>query len=581
MGEGGGSYGTDEVAVNKESIVQGNSYVRSGTACQPSSTGGHATVTLHDWREIPTDVRSRTSDMGWLQSHKDLKNERGSGLADLSYPKDEFKWQVSGDPICRRQQSAVLDKEQETQKLSQPSPKDLLLYYKKNTLDYQMDSQIPVTNLQDEHTSDFINLAPSVSRDFSHGFGSEAPSIDFARLMLRTTIIPKSLGAALPGQIDDIQPNNSSLTSTAIDGFAQSEVVNKSLQEQIPQNILRINAPVTVTTSEASVEFVPVVHPAKSDTLGFVGNLESEVSVPEQGNKLMFPHIGVLKEAQNEREQHYEVTSMVKEWKNVDTCEVRKASVKKSRKQTSSKAQSSDQAKEVSKPHSLHQSKPTGTEVSDLADIKNETHIGGGEILCRLSPRDTTESKSEAGKIEILNALVKGSFPAGTFGHGGESVDAKGDSRLSVTAQQLNAQVHAGQHTWKLASCLKLKSPLVNIASGKLLKPALLRDIRREESKKVLSVQLQTTIPAQKSRPTEPSHGSGPSWLLSASTPAKAASLFQIFSHACEQSEHEGDDERFWGPLDQPKQEVKLYGIFSFCDFNTVCFCLCLLLGIV
>ena len=62
-----------------------------------------------------------------------MNNEKGARLADLSklsYSKDGSKWQVSEDSIIRRQPSAVLDRKQEVGKLSEPSPEDLLLYYK-------------------------------------------------------------------------------------------------------------------------------------------------------------------------------------------------------------------------------------------------------------------------------------------------------------------------------------------------------------------------------------------------------------------------------------------------------------------
>ncbi|XP_057504554.1 protein ESSENTIAL FOR POTEXVIRUS ACCUMULATION 1-like [Actinidia eriantha] len=863
--EDGARYRTDEVAVNRESSVQGNSSLHPGTAWRSPSIGERTNVTSNDWREIPTDVRSRTSDIGWLQSQKDLNNEWGSGVADLSYPKDESKWQYGEDPMTRRKPSAVLDREQETQKLSQPSPEDLLLYYKDprgevqgpftgsdiigwfeagyfgidlqvrlanapldspfsllgdvmphlrakarpppgfsapkqneivhessssnfsahahgqlhtsssememikaeqrykhssatdaenrfleslmsgsvnpmsnsplekfafteglqgyignnssgmpplgvesgdnlyllakrmalerqrslpnsypywpgrdatpvvpnvdivhdsiaphsqllssigdnprqqphpqnlmsilqglpdrssssvnngvsgrstfsvqggldplqemlelnqsqnfrpnaafgvqqqrlqppnqpsltnllaqnidnssgiltpekllssglsqdpqvlsllqqqyllqlhsqapvpsqqmSLLDkllllkqqqkqeeqqhllrqqqqqqllsqvlsdhhlhqsfgdqsygqlqasalptgnasadhprlqpsqelFQMGSQTPVANLQDDHTSNFVNLPPSVLPDVRHNVGSGPASIKLPHHVFANTIHQNSLGA-------DIQQNNSLLTSTVIDSSLQSEMVAKSPLEQLSQNRLRLNE--HVTKSEASVEFVPSEHPGKSVVLESERNFENDVSVPEQVNELMFPLTGELKEAQDEREQGNEEPSMVKEPKHVEAHEGRKASEKKSKKQKSSKAQSSDQAKGVSKTPSLQQSKPSETENSNVADRKNDMHIGPGEIIHGTSPRKDTENKSKGSMVEIGDAQHV--LPKGAFRDGCESVDAKDDLRSVGTASQLNVQV-TGQRAWKPAPGFKPKSLL-------------------------------------------------------------------------------------------------------------------------
>ncbi|XP_057502435.1 protein ESSENTIAL FOR POTEXVIRUS ACCUMULATION 1-like [Actinidia eriantha] len=321
---------------------------------------------------------------------------------------------------------------------------------------FQMGSQTPVANLQDDHTSNFVNLPPSVLPDVSHNVGSGPASIKLPHHMFANTIYKNSLGA-------DIQQNNSLLT-TVIDSSLQSELVVKSPLEQISQNRLRFNE--HVTKSEASVEFVPSEHPGKSVVLESERNFENDVSVPEQVNELMFPLTGDLEKAQDERERGSEETSMVKEPKHVEAHEGRKGSEKKSKKQRSSKAQSSDQAKGVSETPSLQQSKPSETEVSNVADRKNEMHIGPGEIIHGTSPREATESKSEVNMVEIGDAqhvLSKGAFRDGC-----ESVDAKGDSRSVGDASQLNTQV-TGQRAWKPAPGFKPKSLL---------------DIQQEEQRK-------------------------------------------------------------------------------------------------
>lgn len=606
----------------------------------------------------------------------------------------------------------------------------------------QMGSQIPVTKVQDEHIHDLANLDPTVSRDFSRNIGSVTTSTHLPHQMFGNTTIQQNLGAALRERIDDIQQNDSLQSATVVNSLPQSEVVNRSAQEQMSQNNLRTNEPISVT-SEAAVQYVPLEHQAKSVAVESAVNFENESSVPEQVNDLIVPLTGSLEEAQVELDQQNEEMSEMKEVKNVEVREVKKASDKKSKKQRASKGQSSDQAKGVSKATSLQQSKPSGTEVSNLVDTKNEMNIGFGEILNGTSLTEISESKSEVGKIEIVdNQQVKDSFPASSFKDGTESVDAKGDStsigqrawkpapgfkpkslleiqqeeqrkaqtemenseismsvnpvsfstpwagvvassdhktdassakinlgkpesytnqkskksqlhdilaeEVSAKSQEreveisdsisfpvLNAQldlvdddddfieakdtkknrkksakakgvgakvsvpistpdVSVGSSTnekrkgsrqvlqqekevlpavpsgpslgdfvvWRGESANPPPAPAWSSDSGKLPKAASLRDILREQGKKVLSVPQAAAISPQKPQPTEPSRGNG-SWSLSASSQTKAASPIQIVSNASAQSKHRGDDDLFWGPLDQPKQEAKQYDIFS------------------
>ncbi|KAK9271198.1 hypothetical protein L1049_026788 [Liquidambar formosana] len=120
----------DELAINRDSSVQGNSSLNLAATWQAPSMGERSHVASHDWRDIPTDVRSSASDMGWSQPQRDSSNEWEGSSANSSYLKDESKWQVSEDPIIKRQPSGVLDREHDTRKLLPPSPEDLLLYYK-------------------------------------------------------------------------------------------------------------------------------------------------------------------------------------------------------------------------------------------------------------------------------------------------------------------------------------------------------------------------------------------------------------------------------------------------------------------
>ncbi|KAM3341839.1 protein ESSENTIAL FOR POTEXVIRUS ACCUMULATION 1 isoform X1 [Capsicum galapagoense] len=119
-------------SVNRDPITPGHSPVpHGGGLWRSSSIGARSHSVANDAREMPTDIRSRTSDIGWLQNQMDKNTERERDLADPSYAKNEgSKWQFGDDPILKRQLSAATDKELEMRKISQSSPEDLVLYYK-------------------------------------------------------------------------------------------------------------------------------------------------------------------------------------------------------------------------------------------------------------------------------------------------------------------------------------------------------------------------------------------------------------------------------------------------------------------
>ncbi|EEF52556.1 conserved hypothetical protein [Ricinus communis] len=120
----------DVAPMSRESTLPENSSASPATPWRVHSLGEQLPTVSHDWREIPGDVRSRTPDMGWSQPQKDLDDQWESHSINPSYPKAEAKWKGSEGPIIKRQLSAVLDREPEGKKLSQPSPENLVLYYK-------------------------------------------------------------------------------------------------------------------------------------------------------------------------------------------------------------------------------------------------------------------------------------------------------------------------------------------------------------------------------------------------------------------------------------------------------------------
>ncbi|GER37582.1 GYF domain-containing protein [Striga asiatica] len=109
--------------------------------------------------------------------------------------------------------------------------------------------------------------------------------------------------------------------------------------------------------------------------------------------------------------------------------------------------------------------------------------------------------------------------------------------------------------TWKGESASPPPAPAWS-DSAKLSKPASLRDILKEQEKKVSSSQPLPT--PQKPTTTNPSaFASFPSWSHS-SSPAKSAAAVSINSQTSSKSKHNKvEDDLFWGPLEQPKPDDK------------------------
>ncbi|CAJ1972425.1 unnamed protein product [Sphenostylis stenocarpa] len=100
-------------------------------------------------------------------------------------------------------------------------------------------------------------------------------------------------------------------------------------------------------------------------------------------------------------------------------------------------------------------------------------------------------------------------------------------------------------------------SPAWSTDSGRVPKPTSLRDILKEQEKKASSaIPVSPMPPPQKSQPTQSTRSSLSSWSVSASSPSKAASPIQINTQAS-QSKYKGDDDLFWGPIEQSKQDAK------------------------
>ncbi|KAK1276349.1 Zinc finger CCCH domain-containing protein 19 [Acorus gramineus] len=111
---------------------------------------------------------------------------------------------------------------------------------------------------------------------------------------------------------------------------------------------------------------------------------------------------------------------------------------------------------------------------------------------------------------------------------------------------------------WKGEQPSSVPAPAWSTDSAKLNKQTSLRDILKEQEKRAPSAPLQVSIPTStKPQATRITRTSSSSWQLHGSSPSKVASPVQISSAASTQSKNKTEDDLFWGPLDQSKQDTK------------------------
>ncbi|CAJ1973315.1 unnamed protein product [Sphenostylis stenocarpa] len=109
---------------------------------------------------------------------------------------------------------------------------------------------------------------------------------------------------------------------------------------------------------------------------------------------------------------------------------------------------------------------------------------------------------------------------------------------------------------WKGEPTSPSPPPAWTADSGRIPKPTSLRDIQKEQERKSGAVlPNQMPIP-QKSQPAQVARSSSSSWPISTSSPSKTVPSSLINSQAS-LSKYRGDDESFWDPVEQSKQENK------------------------
>lgn len=209
--------------------------------------------------------------------------------------------------------------------------------------------------------------------------------------------------------------------------------------------------------------------------------------------------------------------------------------------------------REIEVPDVIPISMPPLPVTSSQSDLINDNNF--------IEAKDTKKSRKKSAKAK--NVGTKVTMPVA-------SVDVpveKGKSSRTVQQKEVLPAVPSGPSlgdfvVWKGETANPSYAPPAwSTDSGKVPKPTSLRDILKEQGKKGSSGHNQNPNPIpQKSQPTQPTRGSGPSWSGStASSPAKAASPIQTIAQPSTQSKQKLDDDFFWGPVDQVKQDAKQY----------------------
>ncbi|KAL4312365.1 hypothetical protein GQ457_01G009710 [Hibiscus cannabinus] len=168
--------------------------------------------------------------------------------------------------------------------------------------------------------------------------------------------------------------------------------------------------------------------------------------------------------------------------------------------------------------------------------------------------RKKSKAKGTAAKVSVpLSTADVHNFSASTVEKG------KG-SRPAQLEKEVLPSIPSGPSLgdfvpWKEEQVNPSLIPAWSADSKKFPKPTSLRDIQKEQ-KRNFSAHLTSPITTHKSQPNQSAPVGVSSWSISASPPSKTASQIQLNSHAS-QSKPKGDDDLFWGPIDQTKQETK------------------------
>ncbi|XP_007017506.2 PREDICTED: uncharacterized protein LOC18591366 [Theobroma cacao] len=180
-----------------------------------------------------------------------------------------------------------------------------------------------------------------------------------------------------------------------------------------------------------------------------------------------------------------------------------------------------------------------------------------------IEAKETKKSRKKSAKAKGAGAKVSVPLTPTEVPVSASPVEKSRSARPAQQEKEVLPSIPSGPSLgdfvpWKGEQVNPSSAPAWSTDSKKLSKPTSLRDIQKEQQKKNSSVQPTNPIPTpQKSQPSQSTHGAASSRSITASSPSKVASPIHINSNASSQSKYKGEDDLFWGPIDQTKQETK------------------------
>lgn len=185
-----------------------------------------------------------------------------------------------------------------------------------------------------------------------------------------------------------------------------------------------------------------------------------------------------------------------------------------------------------------------------------------------IEAKDSKRNRKKSTKSKGSGAKVSNPISSNEAAIGSNSTEKVKGSRTVQVEKEVVPSIPSGPSLgdfvpWKGEPVSPTPSPAWSSDAGRVPKPTSLRDILKEQEKKASGQPSQLPTP-QKSHVAQPTRGVGASWPIPISSASKTSSSMQTSSHSPSQSKYKVDDDLFWGPIEQPKQETKLYDLSLF-----------------
>ncbi|KAI9113391.1 hypothetical protein K1719_015916 [Acacia pycnantha] len=201
-------------------------------------------------------------------------------------------------------------------------------------------------------------------------------------------------------------------------------------------------------------------------------------------------------------------------------------------------------------------------EIPDMSSSQNSLiHSDSIDDDNFIEAKDSKRNRKKSTKSKGSGAKVSNPISSSEVSIGTSSIEKSKSSRSVQVEKEVVPAIPAGPSLgdfvpWKGEPASPTPSPAWSSDAGRVSKPTSLRDILKEQEKKASAQPGQLPTP-QKSHSAQATRGTGLSWPISASSPSKALSPMQTSSHSASQSKYKVDDDLFWGPMEQSKQENK------------------------